>query len=269
VADPRLNRSGVGPFLAFLCALCVLCGEYLRLANVSQLSTSGFLISNFHFLFSNSHARCHNSSMPNPQWLECARRLQSMAQIGLTYCKDPYDRQRYEEIQRLAADIMANGAGLPDSAPLLDVFKKDLGYATPKIDIRTAVFDRDRILLVQEREDGLWTLPGGWADIGDSPSSAAIREVKEESGYDITISKLAAVYDRDKHDHPPMAFHVYKFFFLGDLRGGTATPSIETTAADFFPEDQFPPLSISRVTPAQLKHMFAHSRNPTWPTSFD
>jgi ADP-ribose pyrophosphatase YjhB (NUDIX family) len=194
--------------------------------------------------------------MPNPQWLDWARRFQAIAQIGLAYCKDPYDRQRYEEIQRLAADIMANGAALP-------------GYATPKIDIRTAIFDRDRILLVQEREDGLWTLPGGWADIGDSPSSVAIREVKEEAGYDITISKLAAVYDRDKHGHPPMPFHVYKLFFLGDLRGGSPTTSVETTAAEFFPEDQFPPLSISRVTPAQLKHMFAHSRNPAWPTSFD
>jgi ADP-ribose pyrophosphatase YjhB (NUDIX family) len=207
--------------------------------------------------------------MPNPQWLDWARRFQAIAQTGLAYCKDPYDRQRYEEIQRLAADIMANGATLPDSAPLLDVFKNDLGYATPKIDIRAAVFDRDRILLVQEREDGLWTLPGGWADVGESASSVAIREVKEESGYDITITKLAAVYDRDKHDHPPMPFHVYKFFFLGTLLGGVATISVETTAADFFPEDKFPPLSISRVTAPQLKQMFAHHHNPALPTSFD
>jgi len=207
--------------------------------------------------------------MPNPQWLRWARRFQAIAQTGLAYCKDPYDRQRYEEIQGLAADIMANGAELPDSAPLLNIFKNDLGYATPKIDIRAAVFDRDRILLVQEREDGLWTLPGGWADVGESASSIAMREVKEESGYDITISKLAAVYDRDKHDHPPMAFHVYKFFFLGILRGGTATTSVETTAADFFPEDQFPSLSLSRVTAPQLKQMFAHHRNPALPTSFD
>jgi ADP-ribose pyrophosphatase YjhB (NUDIX family) len=207
--------------------------------------------------------------MPNPQWLDWARRFQAIAQTGLAYCKDPYDRQRYEEIQRLAADIMANGSALPDSAPLLNIFKNDLGYATPKIDIRTAVFDRDRILLVQEREDGLWTLPGGWADVGESASSVAVREVREESGYDITITKLAAVYDRDKHDHPPMPFHVYKFFFLGTLLGGAPTTNVETAAADFFAEDQFPPLSISRVTAPQLKHMFAHHRNPTLPTSFD
>ena len=178
--------------------------------------------------------------MPNPQWLDRARRFQAIAQIGLAYCKDPYDRQRYEEIQRLAADIMANGAALPDSAPLLDIFKNDLGYATPKIDIRTAVFDRDRILLVQEREDGLWTLPGGWADIGDSPSFAAVREVKEESGYAIAISKLAAVYDRDKHGHPPMAFHVYKFFFLGELRGGTPPPASKPPPQIFSPRTNSP-----------------------------
>jgi ADP-ribose pyrophosphatase YjhB (NUDIX family) len=98
---------------------------------------------------------------------------------------------------------------------------------------------------------------------------AAVREVKEESGYDIVIKKLAAVYDRDKHGHPPMAYHVYKLFFIGELSGGKAEPSIETTGAEFFAEDEFPPLSLTRVTATQLKHMFAHHRNPAWPTSFD
>ena len=123
--------------------------------------------------------------MENPHWLGWARRLKAIAQIGIEYCKDPYDRQRYEEIQRLAAEMTAKSAGLADIGPLVDLFKNDVGYATPKIDIRTAVFDQDRILLVRERADGLWTLPGGWADIGESPSSAAVREVKEESGYEI------------------------------------------------------------------------------------
>src|SRR5271165_984119 len=113
--------------------------------------------------------------MQNPQWLEWARRLQAIAQIGIEYCKDPYDLQRYEEIRRLAAEIAANGAGLPDGKTLAELFKNELGYATPKIDIRTAVFDGDRLLLVREREDGLWTLPGGWADVGESPSLAAVR----------------------------------------------------------------------------------------------
>jgi ADP-ribose pyrophosphatase YjhB (NUDIX family) len=207
--------------------------------------------------------------MQNPQWLEWARRFQALAQIGLTYCKDPYDRQRYEEIRRLAAEITAKSAGLPDAALLVEMFKQEVGYATPKIDIRTAVFDRDRILLVREREDDLWTLPGGWADVGEGPSSAAVREVKEESGYEIVVKKLAAVYDRDKHGHPPLPYHVYKLFFLGELRGGEAEHSLETSGVEFFAEDQFPPLSLTRVTPAQLNHMFGHHRNPDWPTSFD
>ena len=207
--------------------------------------------------------------MQNPQWLAWARRFQALGQNGLAYCKDPYDRERYEEIRHLAAEMMATGART--SAPTLFVegFMNEVGYATPKIDIRTAVFDRDRILLVQEREDGLWTLPGGWADVGDAPSSAAAREVKEESGYEIVVKKLAAVYDRDKHGHPPMAFHVYKLFFLGELCGGKAESSLETSAVDFFGENRLPPLSVARVTPGQIKHMFDHYRNPAWPTSFD
>jgi len=207
--------------------------------------------------------------MENPQWLGWARRLQAIAQIGIEYCKDPYDRQRYEEIQRLAAEMTAKSAGLADIGPLVELFKNEVGYATPKIDIRTAVFDQDRILLVRERADDLWTLPGGWADIGESPSSAAVREVKEESGYEIVVRKLAAVYDRDKHGHPPMAYHVYKFFFIGELCGGRAEPGLETSGVEFFGEGELPPLSMTRVTPAQLKQMFSHSRNPGWATSYD
>jgi ADP-ribose pyrophosphatase YjhB (NUDIX family) len=207
--------------------------------------------------------------MPNPQWLKWARRLQAVAQTGLEYCKDPYDRQRYEEIRRIAAEIAAKSDGLADVEPVLSLFKNEVGYATPKIDIRTAVFDRDRILLVKERSDGLWTLPGGWADVGESPSLAAVREVREESGYGIVVKKLAAVFDRDKHDHPQLAYHVYKLFFIGELRGGKAEHSVETSGAEFFGEHELPPLSLTRVTPAQVKHMFEHSRNPVWPTFYD
>jgi ADP-ribose pyrophosphatase YjhB (NUDIX family) len=213
--------------------------------------------------------RWHNRRVKNSQWLTWAQRLLALAQNGLTYCKDPYDRQRYDEIQSLAAEMMANGAGLPDASTIIDLFRNQKGYATPKVDIRAAVFDRDRVLLVKELEDGLWTLPGGWADVGDSPSLAAIRETKEESGYDITVRKLAAVYDRDKHGHPPIPFHCYKMFFLCELCGGAAANSVETCDAEFFEEDKLPPLSVTRVTPAQLKHMFDHHRNPGLPTSFD
>lgn len=203
------------------------------------------------------------------RWLELARRFQALAQNGLAYGRDPYDRERYEEIRRLAAEMMATSSPGGETNPLPGLFEAEVGYATPKIDVRAAVLDGERILLVREKKDGLWTMPGGWADVGDSPSLAAIREVKEESGYDVAVKKLAAVYDRDRHGHPPMPYHIWKFFFLCQLSGGAASPTLETDGVDFFSEDRLPPLSLSRVTPAQVKHMFDHYRNPHWPTSFD
>jgi ADP-ribose pyrophosphatase YjhB (NUDIX family) len=214
-------------------------------------------------------ARTAAKMRPEMKWLQWSRRLQALAQNGLTYCKDPYDEQRYNELRGIAAEIMAAGAGLNESASVLEGFKFEEGYATPKIDIRAAVFDDEKILLVKERSDGLWTLPGGWADVGDSPSLAAIREVKEESGFDVAVKKLAAVYDRDKHEHPPIQHHVFKLFFLCELRGGTAAESVETSGVDFFAEGNLPPLSLTRVIEPQIHHMFEHHRNPALPTSFD
>jgi len=205
----------------------------------------------------------------NPRWLAWAQHLQALAQTGLTYCKDPFDIERYEAVRRIAAEIMASGAGLADSSPILDFFKLDAGYATPKVDVRAAVFHNDRVLLVREREDGCWTLPGGWADVGSSPSANVLREVKEESGYEAEVTKLAAVYDRNLHGHPPIPAYTYKLYFLCRLVGGGPALSNETDAVDFFSESSIPPLSLTRVTPAQIAHMFDHWRHPEWATSFD
>jgi ADP-ribose pyrophosphatase YjhB (NUDIX family) len=205
----------------------------------------------------------------NLQMLCWARRLQALAQTGLTYTKDPYDTQRYRDLRQIAAEIMAASSATVPSANVTDLFACELGYATPKVDVRAAAFDRDRVLLVKERSDGGWTLPGGWADVGDSPSISAVREVKEESGYDVIPRKLAAVYDRDLHGHPPIPYHTYKLFFLCELVGGTRQTSLETEDVAFFLEDSIPPLSLSRVTPRQIAHLFDHYRHPEWPTSFD
>jgi ADP-ribose pyrophosphatase YjhB (NUDIX family) len=207
--------------------------------------------------------------MQKPPWLDWARQLQAIAQTGLTYSRDPFDQQRYADVRRIAAEMMAAGAGLNAAERVLDLFSADSGYATPKIDVRSAVFSEGRLLLVREREDGCWTLPGGWADVGDWPSMTAIREVKEESGYDAAVTKLAAVYDRDRHEHPPIPFHAWKVFFICELRGGEPADSHETDGAAFFEEHAMPALSLTRVTPAQIAHMFAHYRHPEWPASFD
>ncbi len=205
----------------------------------------------------------------NPQWLDWARRLQAIAQAGFTYTRDEYDRERYREVQRIAVELMAAGAADVPVETIAGLFSAQTGYATPKVDVRAAVFHDGKILLVKEREDGGWTLPGGWADVGDPPSVAAVREVKEESGYDVVARKLAFVYDRDRHDHPPFPFHTYKLFFLCDLVGGEATSSHETEGAAFFAEDRIPPLSLTRVTPAEIASLFEHHRHPEQPTAFD
>ena len=207
--------------------------------------------------------------MSIPQWLAWARRLQAIAQSGLTYCQDKFDIQRYYEIRDIAAEMMASEAALPAPGLLQKLFAQQSGYATPKIDVRIAAFQHERILLVRELEDGCWTLPGGWADVGEPPSIAATREAREESGYEVRVTKLAAVFDRDLHDHPPYIFHTYKLFFLAELAGGAPWDSHETADAQFFAEDNLPPLSLNRVTPSQIAHMFEHLRHPDLPTSFD
>ena len=206
--------------------------------------------------------------MNEPQWLVWARELQAHAQNGLTYSRDPYDRERFQAIRQLAAEIMATYTQM-DMPRVLDLFEREIGYATPKVDVRAAVFRDDALLLVREKIDGGWTLPGGWADTGESPGEAVAREVYEESGYRVRATKLLAVYDRNRHGHPVIPFYVYKLFFRCELEGGMATPSIETDGIGFFTERELPDLSLSRVVPAQIQRLFEHYHHPDWPADFD
>ena len=148
------------------------------------------------------------------------------------------------------------------------MFRREAGPATPKIDVRAAVISENKILLVKERGNG-WTLPGGWVDPGESPSEAAVRETKEESGYDVNVVRLMAIYDRDRQGHPPCPFQVYKLIFLCDLLGGSVKTSLETEDACFFREDELPALSESRVLLQQLKRAFVFARDPNLPADFD
>jgi ADP-ribose pyrophosphatase YjhB (NUDIX family) len=201
-------------------------------------------------------------------WLSWARRLQAIAQTGLTYATSPYDEERYREVRQIAAEMMAHGSNTHVEA-IGDLFSRERGYATPKVDVRAAVFQDGRILLVREREDGCWTLPGGWADVGDSPGVTAAREVKEESGFDVRAVKLAAVLDHNRHGHPPIPFHAWKLFFVCELTGGAAATSYETTGVGFFALQDLPPLSLTRVTAAQIELLFEHAQRPDLPAFFD
>lgn len=204
------------------------------------------------------------------KWLEWAQKLQAIAQNGLTYSNNHFDIERYEQLRLIAAEIMAT---YTDAEPsyILDLFHGENGYATPKVDVRGAVFQDEKLLLVQEREDGCWTLPGGWVDIGESPSSAIEREVYEESGYKTQVTKLVAAYDRNhvRHGHPPLAHHVYKLFFQCQLVSGTPTINHETEKVEFFGEQEIPELSLTRVVPSQITRLFEHHRSPNLPTDFD
>lgn len=209
--------------------------------------------------------------MTNPLWLDWAQRLQAIAQNGLTFAKDPFDLERYEQIRAVAAEMLAAGSDR-DIAPIRALFAQESGYMTPKVDVRGVVFRDERILLVSEKLDGgRWTLPGGWADVGDSPSDAVVREVWEEAGYRVQATKLLALYDRNKQNHPPYPFHAYKCFFRCELldERQQLTPNVETEEAGWFAEDALPELSVGRVTAAQLHRWFAHLRHPDWPTDFD
>ncbi len=181
--------------------------------------------------------------MTEPQWLRWSRQLMAVAQNGLTYASNPFDIDRYQSIRKIAAAIMADHT-LADQQRIENLFAQEAGYATPKVDVRGVVFRDQALLLVKERQDGRWTLPGGWADVNESPSEAVVREVFEESGYRTRATKLLAVFDRAKHPHVPLLpFHIYKLFLRCQWLGGEPTSSTETEAVGFFREDQLPELS--------------------------
>jgi ADP-ribose pyrophosphatase YjhB (NUDIX family) len=203
-----------------------------------------------------------------PKWLEWAKQLQSIAQAGLTYSKDVFDLERFEEIRKISVEILEKHTGL-ENATIADLFANETGYATPKVDIRAVVFKDDKILMVRENHDGKWSLPGGWADIGYTPGEVAVKEVKEESGFDVKAVKLLAVTDYKRHPHPPSPYHVYKMFIQCEIVGGKAAEGVETSDVEFFGENELPPLSIPRNTKEQIGLAFSFLKDPNQPVYFD
>ncbi len=180
--------------------------------------------------------------------LKITRRLQAIAQSGIHYAENTFDRQRYEELRELSVQLAAQ---ISDSDPdkIRNLFTDDTGFQTPKVDIRAVVLKEGKVLLVRERSDGRWSLPGGFADINYSPAEVAVKEVAEESGLEVKVNRLLAVVDTDRHNFPPLEFHYYKFIILCDLIGGELHSSEETEEARFFDPDNLPELSVQRNTP--------------------
>jgi ADP-ribose pyrophosphatase YjhB (NUDIX family) len=207
-------------------------------------------------------------STQSPQWLAWARELYSMAQAGLTYSQNEFDLDRYRRLQEISAEIIANQSELEKSAVLAS-FAMQAGYATPKVDVRSAVVRDGKILLVQEKTDGCWSLPGGWADLNDSPAEVVARETREESGFEVRVDKLIAVFDANRHIQPVEFYRAYKLIFLCSITGGAAQTSFETPAVNFFAPDHLPPLSLLRTNQRILDEVFRHVADPNRPTAFD
>jgi ADP-ribose pyrophosphatase YjhB (NUDIX family) len=204
----------------------------------------------------------------NQKWLKWAQRIQSISQSGLAFSKDIYDIERYEELRDLSAEIMA-GYSEVEKEKIKGLFDEEKGYQTPKADVRGAVFKDNKILLVKEKVNNKWSLPGGFCDVGLSPVENAIKEIKEESGYEVRYKKLLALLDYHKHPHPPQPFHYYKIFIQCEITGGNPQAGLETSEIGFFEENNLPDLSSGRNTESQIRLLCEFLRNPEKKTVCD
>ncbi len=197
---------------------------------------------------------------PSTPWPAWAKRIKALSQTGLTYARDPFDQGRYKELEHIAHEMIAHlsEATIEETTRF---FLPDRGYPTPKTDLRGGVFRDGKILLVRERSDGKWSLPGGWADVNESPTEGIMREIREESGYEAARPRLVAVVDRSLHAYEKQfPFHVYKLFFLCELTGGESCPDIEISETGFFSLDALPELSLERVLPGDLERLERFSK---------
>lgn len=196
------------------------------------------------------------------------KRIKALSQNGLSYSESHFDLERFEELDHLSDSLfeMISGLAIPDIRVALQ--KEDL-YQTPKVDIRAVIFKERKLLLVREKSDQRWALPGGWADVGYSPSEVAVKEVQEEAGLVVKAERLLAVYDKRLHSHPESLLYVYKIFILCSLMGGEAQAGIDIEAVDFFEADALPELSVGRNTEAQILEMFTFLDAPDQPPYLD
>ena len=201
------------------------------------------------------------------KWLDWAVELQALAQAGLFYSKDIYDIERFQRIREIAAEMLVCPSGLPMER-VRDLFCNESGYQTPKLDTRAAVFQNDKILLVQEK-NGLWSMPGGWVDVDLSVAENTVKEVKEEAGLDVLPKKIIAIQDRKKHNPEIYAYNICKVFVLCVLLGGKFQKNSETISTGYFSIEDLPPLSENKTTREQIQMCFEAYHAEHWDTLFD
>ena len=204
----------------------------------------------------------------NEKWLSWASELQSIAQSGLTFSTNSYDIDRYEKIRNIVIEILHDYTEM-DHKKIRELFASETGYQTPKVDIRSAVFKDNSILMVKEKADGSWSLPGGWADVNTSVRESAIRECIEEAGAVVKPKRIIAIHLGNKHNNPLFPFTIYKIFVECELIESSFKENIETFGADFFEADKLPPLSFERNNPEQIKMCFEARNKEVFETIFD
>lgn len=202
------------------------------------------------------------------KWLDIAREIQQLTQTGNAFAITNYEKDRYKRLSEIVTEIIEHHTQL-DKEAVQKVMMEQPGYATPKVDVRSAIIKNEKILLVQESTDNCWALPGGWADVGDYPSEVATRETKEESGYDVKPVKVIGVFDANRIGRKLEFFHAFKIIFLCKLTGGEAKTSDETLDVKFFPFEDLPPLSLNRTNQKHIDEIILHLKNPERKTYFD
>ncbi|CUQ10552.1 ADP-ribose pyrophosphatase [Clostridium baratii] len=202
------------------------------------------------------------------KWLTWAKRLQSIAQAGITYSKDKYDIERFQEIRELSSEILSNYTDI-SKEKVKDLFCNETGYQTPKVDVRCAIFINDKILLVKENLDNKWSLPGGWAEVNLSIKENAIKESFEEAGINVKPKKLIALLDKSKHSTTLNPYGIYKAFVLCEFINGDFKENIETDESRLFSLDNLPTLSTERNNYDQIKMCFDFNENQNLDTIFD
>ncbi len=201
------------------------------------------------------------------QIVEWAKEIQSLAQAGLFYGRDVFDQERYQRIREIAAEMMAERTDIP-LEKITGLFCGDVGYQTPKVDTRAAIFSEGKILLVCEN-DGKWSMPGGWCEYNTSPAENVIKESKEEAGLEVVVQKVISVQDRDKHNQPPYAYGVVKIFYQCEVTGGSFIRNIETSESKYFPLDELPPLAEEKCNEEQIRMCFEAYGDEHWKVQFD
>lgn len=270
ICHSRRNNSNNGeywkvtyPILSINDIVKIKVNSYKRTGFVSL-----FRNKNITFAYQYNDTNIHYmNKIVQPQWLEWAKELQFIAQVGLTYSKDVFDIERFERIREIAAEMLSLQSGIP-TEKVKNLFCNETGFQTPKLDTRAAIFKDDKILLVKEK-NGTWSLPGGWVDINQSIKTNTEKEVKEEAGLNVKAIRIIAIQDRNLHNIPPYAYNVCKVFVLCEIESGYFRPNIETDESAYFGLEELPILAKEKNNEEQIKMCFSAYYDKNWQVLFD